>query len=91
MRYVYNTYGTCSRQIMLDLDGDLVKEVKFTGGCHGNSQGLALLATGRQAAELITTLTGIRCGDKGTSCPDQLAQALQLVLKEQSKKKAAEG
>lgn len=75
----YQTWGTCSRQIGLELDGDTIRNVTFTGGCHGNTQGLAALLRGMQAAEVITRLEGIDCRGKGTSCPDQLARALKSM------------
>lgn len=79
MTYTYKPKGVCSMQIQFDLDNDIVSNVKFTGGCSGNTQGVAKLAEGRSAAELISALEGIRCGFKGTSCPDQLAQAIKSV------------
>lgn len=88
MQYVYSTYGTCSRQIMVDIRDGIVHEVRFAGGCHGNLQGIGALAVGQQATALIDRLGGIRCGDKSTSCPDQLAQALRLALAEQAKQQA---
>ena len=75
----YNTQGTCSRQIELVLDGDRVESVKFIGGCSGNTQGVAALVKGMLASEAIDRLKGIRCGFKATSCPDQLAIALEQI------------
>ncbi len=80
MKYTYTTHGVCSRQIMVDLDGDTVKEVVFLGGCHGNTQGVAALVKGMNAYEAIERLKGINCGGRGTSCPDQLATALEEAL-----------
>lgn len=80
MKYTYTTHGVCSRQIMVDLDGDTIKEVAFLGGCHGNTQGVAALVKGMDAHEAIERLEGIRCGGRGTSCPDQLANALKEAL-----------
>ncbi len=74
--YVYKTKGTCSREITVVLDGDTVESVSFLGGCHGNLQGVSALVKGRNVDEVIATVSGIRCGFKNTSCPDQLAQAL---------------
>ena len=76
MSYVYTTKGTCSTKIELELDGNVVHNVKFTGGCHGNLQGIAALCEGKKADEIIESLSGIKCGFKQTSCPDQLAKAL---------------
>ena len=78
----YTTHGTCSRSIHVVLDGDTIREVSFLGGCHGNTQGVAKLVEGMKAEEAIRRLRGIRCGFKSTSCPDQLAQALEKALAE---------
>lgn len=72
--------GTCSYSIDLVLEGDTVKSVEFHGGCDGNTQGVAKLAAGRSVQELIPLLKGIDCDGKGTSCPDQLARALEKAL-----------
>lgn len=77
MRYSYNTTGTCSKRIDLEIEEGVVKDIRFEGGCHGNLQGLTALAKGMKATELAARLKGIRCGMKGTSCPDQLAQAIE--------------
>lgn len=76
MKIDYQTHGTCASQITIELDGQRVKKVCFSGGCHGNAQGVAALAEGRQVNEIVERLRGIECGSKGTSCPDQLATAL---------------
>ena len=73
---VYKTTGTCSRAIEFEIENDIIKTVKFIGGCAGNTQGVARLATGRKIDEVIETLEGIQCR-YGTSCPDQLAKALK--------------
>ncbi|MBR2316209.1 MAG: TIGR03905 family TSCPD domain-containing protein [Clostridia bacterium] len=78
----YRTQGVCSKAIEIELDGDIVKKVKFLGGCSGNTQGVAKLAEGRRVDEVIATLEGIRCGFKSTSCPDQLAKALKKAIAE---------
>ena len=70
---VYKPTGVCSREINIELDGDTIKSVKFTGGCSGNTQGVAALVAGMKVSDAITRLEGIRCGMKETSCPDQLA------------------
>lgn len=80
MRYIPK--GVCSQAIDVELDGETIKSVKFTGGCHGNTQGLARLAEGMNAHDAISKLRGIRCGFKSSSCPDQLADALEAALKE---------
>lgn len=73
----YQTKGVCSRQIDIDLDdNNVIVKIEFTGGCSGNTQGVAALAVGMTAEEAYKRLAGIRCGYKSTSCPDQLATAL---------------
>lgn len=79
-KYQYKTLGTCSREIDIELEGDIVKSVSFQGGCHGNLQGLSALVRGMNVEDVIARLNGIKCGAKQTSCPDQLAQALALIL-----------
>lgn len=75
--YQYRTQGTCSRGITFDIEDGIVHNVRFEGGCSGNTQGVARLAEGRPVQEVIDLLSGIRCGFKPTSCPDQLARALR--------------
>lgn len=78
---VYNTKGVCARAIEFELDDEKkVHNVKFIGGCAGNTQGVAKLVEGRDSAEVIALLEGINCGGKGTSCPDQLSRALKEAL-----------
>lgn len=73
----YKTSGVCSRAIKFEVEDGLVKNVKFLGGCSGNTQGVAALVEGMPVDEVISRLEGIRCGAKPTSCPDQLACALK--------------
>jgi uncharacterized protein (TIGR03905 family) len=80
MEYTYTPKGVCSMKIRFEINDGIVSNVKFTGGCNGNTQGLAKLAEGRKAEEIIAALEGIKCGFKSTSCPDQLAQALKEAL-----------
>ena len=75
----YKTKGVCSQRITIEMDGDIVKNVEFFGGCHGNLQGIAKLVEGMKKEDVIARLEGIRCGFKNTSCPDQLAQALKTL------------
>ncbi len=82
MHYSYRTHGTCSQQIEFDLEDGIVKNISFYGGCNGNLQGISKLCEGKPAEEIINTLSGIRCGFKTTSCPDQLSNALKLALEE---------
>ena len=83
MTYQYQTQGTCSKLIEIDTvekDGkEVISDIRFTGGCHGNLQGIAALVKGMEPEEVIGRLTGIKCGNKPTSCPDQLAQALKQI------------
>ncbi len=76
MRFDYKTKGVCASKIEFDINGDIVENIRFIGGCSGNTQGVAALANGRKVDEVIALVKDIRCGFKGTSCPDQLAQAL---------------
>lgn len=76
---VYKTKGTCSQAIQLELDGDIIKSVKFVGGCQGNTLGIASLVKGMNVDEVIAKLKGTNCGGRGTSCPDQLALALEAA------------
>lgn len=80
MTYNYKTKGVCASHIELELDDNIIKEVKFIGGCSGNTQGVAALVKGMNAQDAINKLEGIRCGFKSTSCPDQLAKALKEAL-----------
>ena len=81
--YIYNTKGTCSRQIRVEMDGDIIRSVEFVGGCTGNTQGVAKLVAGRDIHEVIGLLKGIQCRG-GTSCPDQLSKALTEILEKRS-------
>jgi uncharacterized protein (TIGR03905 family) len=82
MHYAYTPYGVCSRRIEFDMEEDgRVRNLVFQGGCHGNTQGIARLADGLPAGEIIEKLSGVRCGTRATSCPDQLAAALRAALK----------
>ena len=82
MTYSYKTKGTCSTQIDLELDGNVVHNVKFTGGCNGNTQGVAALARGMKVQDYLDRCKGIHCGARPTSCPDQLAQALSQAVED---------
>jgi uncharacterized protein (TIGR03905 family) len=77
MTYSYRTHGTCSSEIIVDLEDDVVRSVRIIGGCSGNLQGISSLVQGMKAEEVIARLKGIRCGTKPTSCPDQIAAALE--------------
>ena len=80
MKFNYRTQGTCSRNISFELEDGVVTNISFEGGCNGNLKGISALAEGKKAQEVIETLSGIRCGFKSTSCPDQLAKALSEAL-----------
>ena len=79
----YITHGTCSRMIHVVLENGIVESVRFESGCAGNTKGVAALVVGMKAEDAIERLSGIRCGFKNTSCPDQLAKALTLCLAEE--------
>lgn len=76
----YTTQGTCSREIDIELKDGVIDSVAFLGGCNGNLQGISALVKGMKPEEAIGRLKGIRCGMKSTSCPDQLARALEGML-----------
>lgn len=80
---VYTTQGTCTRKISFEIEDDKIHNVDFLGGCNGNLKGIAALVEGKPVEEVIQSLKGITCGSKPTSCPDQLATALQLYMSNQ--------
>ena len=82
-KFTYRTKGTCSSQIELELDGNVVHNVKFTGGCDGNLKAIPKLVEGMTVEEVERRISGIRCGMKNTSCPDQLAKALREAYEAQ--------
>lgn len=79
MQYKYKTHGTCSQEITFELKDGKVYNVSFLGGCNGNLKGIASLIDGMDIDNVIAKVNGIRCGMKSTSCPDQLAKALQAA------------
>lgn len=81
---VYKTSGTCSRAIRVTVEDDIIKKVEFDGGCAGNTAGVAKLAEGMPVREAIRRLSGIKCGAKPTSCPDQLSRALRKLIGEET-------
>ena len=84
MKYTYTPQGVCSNQMIIEIDEDnqTIKSVKIVGGCPGNTVGVSKLVEGKKIDEVIKTLKGIPCGYKDTSCPDQLAIALEAIKKE---------
>ena len=76
----YKTQGVCSSLIDIEMNDNIIESVKFTGGCNGNLQGISALVKGMSAEDAISRLKGIRCGFKNTSCPDQLARALESIV-----------
>jgi uncharacterized protein (TIGR03905 family) len=80
-RHRFTPRGVCAKKIHFELENGLIRRLRFQGGCPGNLEGLARLADGRPARELIELLAGLTCGNKETSCPDQLARALDRALK----------
>ena len=77
MQFTYKTNGVCATTIQIEVENDVVQSVKYIGGCNGNLQGISALVKGMTIDEVIEKLSGIRCGFKKTSCPDQLAKALE--------------
>ncbi|MCI7232745.1 MAG: TIGR03905 family TSCPD domain-containing protein [Oscillospiraceae bacterium] len=80
MTIEYTPKGVCSRKITAEVEDGIVKSVVFTGGCNGNTQGVARLAQGMKVEDVIARLENVDCGGRGTSCPDQLAKALKQAL-----------
>lgn len=76
MQFTYKTNGVCSRYIDIEIEDDIIKSVKYTGGCNGNLQGISILVKGMHIDSVIEKLKDIKCGFKDTSCPAQLAKAL---------------
>ena len=77
---IYKTNGVCSKEIHIELENGVIKDLRFTGGCSGNLKGLSLFALGRTPDEVIKIVDGIHCGTRKTSCPDQLAMALRTFI-----------
>jgi uncharacterized protein (TIGR03905 family) len=80
MTYTYTPRGVCSRSITLDVEDGIIQSVSFLGGCNGNLKGISTLVAGLRVEDAIRKLEGIDCGGRGTSCPDQLAQALKQCI-----------
>ena len=82
MKYTYKPSGVCSREMIIDIENGVIKHVKIIGGCAGNTVGLSRMVEGNKIEDVINKLKGIPCGTKGTSCPDQLARALEEIQKQ---------
>lgn len=81
MEYIYETKGTCSSKMIIEIEADIIKKVTIIGGCAGNTKGISSLVQGMKIDDVIKKLKGIPCRDRGTSCPDQLARALEEIKK----------
>lgn len=79
---IYKPTGVCSQMIDIEVDQDTIKSVTFLGGCNGNLQGIAALVQGMKVQDAIDKLRGIQCGNRSTSCPDQLAKALESMTEQ---------
>ena len=79
MEYRYEPKGVCSMEMIINVEGNIIKSVEIVGGCPGNTVGVSNLCVGRKIDEVIDLLSGIDCRGRGTSCPDQLAKALELI------------
>ena len=80
----YATRGTCCKLMNIELDGEIIKDVEFIGGCNGNLKGIRSLVIGMNIKDVAQKLEGIRCGEKSTSCPDQLATCLKEYIKQKT-------
>ena len=78
----YNTKGTCSRKIIIEIEDDIITDCTFVSGCPGNTLGVATLVKGMKVEDAIGKLKGIKCGMRQTSCPDQLSKALEKIIRE---------
>ena len=83
MHYDYKTNGTCSQIISFDIDNNIITNVKFTGGCNGNLKAISILVNGMTVDEIEKKLKGVTCGQKPTSCSDQLAKAVREAFNQQ--------
>ena len=83
MTVEYTPKGVCSRKIEIDIENGIINKVRFVGGCNGNTQGISKLVEGMKAEDVISRLEGVNCNGRGTSCPDQLARALDEMAAEE--------
>ena len=79
MKYTYQTKGTCSTKIEFEIENDRIHDVKYTGGCNGNLKAISKVVEGEKVEDIISKLKGVECGNKKTSCADQLAKALETI------------
>lgn len=79
MEFEYRNHGTCSQSVRFEIEDNILKNVSFFGGCNGNLKGICSLVEGMDVDEVIRRIKGIQCGSKETSCPDQLAHALEAA------------
>lgn len=86
MSYLYKTVGTCAKQISVELDGNIIKKVEFTGGCNGNLSGISKIVEGMTVEHVANKFRGTLCGARPTSCPDQLAIAVMEAYQKTNKK-----
>ena len=86
MEYIYKTQDTCSQEIKLNIDGNVITNISFTGGCNGNLKAIPLLVDGWTVEEIAEKLSGVICGRRPTSCADQLARACRAAYAEQQEK-----
>lgn len=85
MNYTYKTSGTCASSINFDIDGDIITNVRFTGGCNGNLKAISKLVDGMTVGEIERVLAGNTCGIRRTSCADQLAKAVRTAYNDETK------
>lgn len=82
MEYRYRPQGVCSTEIIVDIENNIIKDLQVRNGCNGNLKGISSLVRGMNIDDVISKLKGIKCGMKNTSCPDQIATALEKIKKE---------
>ena len=90
MHYDYKTENTCSQIISLDIEGDVIRNVRFTGGCNGNLKAIPILVDGWTVEQIENKLSGITCGRRPTSCSDQLARAVRAAYEAQKEVETAQ-
>ena len=81
MNYTYKTHNVCASQINFDIDGDIISNISFKGGCNGNLNGIGILIKGMNINDIVSKLSGLHCGSRPTSCPDQLTKGIEAYLR----------